>query len=53
MISASQDDNATLGCFLDAQLMQAEPMENTYPEVECFTAQSESDMPERSLPEAS
>ena len=45
MISASHEERETLGCFLEAQLMQAEPNEKTKPVVECLTAQSESDIP--------
>jgi hypothetical protein len=42
MISASHDERATVVCFLDDQLTVAEPKWNVKPEVECFTAQSES-----------
>eukprot|EP00965_Chrysotila_dentata_P169527 5596751-Pleurochrysis_carterae.AAC.1 len=33
-ISASHEDNATVGCFLEAQDMAACPYRNTYPDVE-------------------
>ena len=53
MISASQDDNATLVCLLEAQLMAALLKINTEPEVECFSAQSESECPKSGLGVAS
>ena len=40
-----QDESATVGCFLEPHEMAALMYLNTWPEVECFTAQSESDMP--------
>ena len=44
--SASQDDRATLSCFLEAQEIAAESLYmNTQPVGECFSAQSESEMP--------
>ena len=43
--SDSHEDNATEGCFLEPQLIAAWLSMNTQPLVECFTAQSESDMP--------
>ena len=43
MISASQEDSATLVCLLEAQLMAALLKMKTAPEVECFSAQSESE----------
>ena len=42
MISASHEERATVDCFLEAQLIVAEPRWKECPEVECFTAQSES-----------
>eukprot|EP00965_Chrysotila_dentata_P245639 6206681-Pleurochrysis_carterae.AAC.2 len=45
MISASQDDRATVGCFLLLQVMEALPYINTWPEVEWRVAQSESEKP--------
>ena len=47
-ISASQEDKATLFCFLEPQEIAAWlKMKScqTCPEVECLTTQSESDMP--------
>eukprot|EP00965_Chrysotila_dentata_P109770 3627422-Pleurochrysis_carterae.AAC.2 len=44
-ISASQEERATLGCFLDDQEIAAGPCMNTQPDVECHTAQSESVCP--------
>ena len=46
MISASHDDKATESCFFDPHEMAAELNVNTQPVVECFTAQSESVMPD-------
>ena len=43
--SASQDDSATLSCFFEAQETAAELYMKTQPVVECFSDQSESDMP--------
>eukprot|EP00965_Chrysotila_dentata_P219232 6191012-Pleurochrysis_carterae.AAC.1 len=45
MISASQDENATEGCFLLLHVMAARPYMNTWPEVEWRVAQSESENP--------
>ena len=45
MISASQEERAIVTCRLEAQDMAAPDSMNTEPEVECFTAQSESLMP--------
>eukprot|EP00965_Chrysotila_dentata_P005746 189655-Pleurochrysis_carterae.AAC.1 len=45
MISALQDDNATLGCFFDAQKTAAWLYTKTYPDVECRVAQFESENP--------
>ena len=42
-ISASQEDNETVACFLEDQLMVAVEYLNVYPEVEWRTAQSESE----------
>jgi hypothetical protein len=47
MISVSQEESATEVCFFEAQLMVAEPMWKVWPEVECFTPQSESLKPSR------
>eukprot|EP00965_Chrysotila_dentata_P095764 3165552-Pleurochrysis_carterae.AAC.1 len=46
-ISASQDDSATVGCFLLLHVMAACPYMKTCPEVECRVAQSESEKPAR------
>ena len=53
IISASQDERATEGCFFEAQLMVAEPRWKVCPDVECFTAQSESLYPSRDAVDAS
>eukprot|EP00965_Chrysotila_dentata_P179394 5924477-Pleurochrysis_carterae.AAC.2 len=46
IISASQDERATLGCFFDDQEIAAWLYMKTYPEeVECLVAQFESEMP--------
>eukprot|EP00965_Chrysotila_dentata_P177331 5856841-Pleurochrysis_carterae.AAC.1 len=45
MISASQDERATEGCFFDAQDMAAWLYMKTYPDVESLVGQSESDNP--------
>eukprot|EP00965_Chrysotila_dentata_P185897 6137320-Pleurochrysis_carterae.AAC.1 len=45
MISASHEDSAAEGCFLDAHEMAAWLYKKTYPEVECLVAQSESEYP--------
>eukprot|EP00965_Chrysotila_dentata_P079502 2621979-Pleurochrysis_carterae.AAC.1 len=42
MISASHEDEATVGCFLLLQVMAAFPYMKTGPEVEWRVAQSES-----------
>ena len=42
MISASQEERATLGCFFEPHETVAELKSKVKPEVECFTAQSES-----------
>eukprot|EP00965_Chrysotila_dentata_P110833 3662976-Pleurochrysis_carterae.AAC.1 len=47
IISASQDESATVGCFLLLQVMAALPYRKTCPEVECRVAQSESEKPVR------
>eukprot|EP00965_Chrysotila_dentata_P002760 89638-Pleurochrysis_carterae.AAC.1 len=44
-ISASQEESATLACFLDDQEMAVLPYVNTHPVLECRTAQSESEWP--------
>eukprot|EP00965_Chrysotila_dentata_P263163 6214774-Pleurochrysis_carterae.AAC.5 len=43
MISALHDDSATEGCFFDAHEIAAWLYINTYSDVECFVAQSESE----------
>ena len=45
-ISASVEESAIVGCFFDPQLMAARWKVKTLPDVECFTAQSESLMPD-------
>eukprot|EP00965_Chrysotila_dentata_P100116 3307872-Pleurochrysis_carterae.AAC.3 len=45
MISASHDDSATEGCFLDAHEMAAWLYMKTYPDVKCLVAQFESENP--------
>eukprot|EP00965_Chrysotila_dentata_P043061 1429909-Pleurochrysis_carterae.AAC.1 len=45
IISASQDDRATEGCFLEAHEMAAWLYMKTYPDVECLVAQFESEKP--------
>eukprot|EP00965_Chrysotila_dentata_P151037 4991485-Pleurochrysis_carterae.AAC.1 len=45
MISASQDESATDGCFLLLHVMAARPYMKTWPEVEWRVAQSESENP--------
>ena len=45
MISASQEERATLFCFFDDQLIAADMYLYTQPVVECLTAQSESVIP--------
>eukprot|EP00965_Chrysotila_dentata_P256543 6212574-Pleurochrysis_carterae.AAC.2 len=45
MISASHDERATEGCFLDAHEMAAWLYMKTWPDVECLVAQSESEKP--------
>ena len=47
IISASHEESATEACFFEPHAMVAELYLNTNPDVECCTAQSESDMPER------
>ena len=42
---ASHEESATTGCFFDPQEMVADMYWNVHPDVECFTAQSESVMP--------
>jgi hypothetical protein len=51
-ISASQDDSATLVWRRLPQLMAACAYVKTKPVVECFTAQSESLMPDMSISDA-
>eukprot|EP00965_Chrysotila_dentata_P061229 2028252-Pleurochrysis_carterae.AAC.1 len=45
MISASHDESAKEGCIFDAHEMAAWLYMHTYPDVECFVAQSESENP--------
>eukprot|EP00965_Chrysotila_dentata_P106615 3521451-Pleurochrysis_carterae.AAC.1 len=45
MISASQDERATVGCFLLLHVKAALPYRKTCPEVECLVAQSGSENP--------
>ena len=40
--SASVEEREMVGCFLEPQLIAADWNMNTLPDVECFTAQSES-----------
>ena len=47
MISDSHDDKAIVGCFFEPHEIAAFDIENTYPDVECLTAQSASDIPDR------
>ena len=47
MISASQDESATHGCFFEHQDTAAEAKVKTKPVVECLTAQSESLIPDK------
>ena len=45
-ISASHEERATVACFLEAHEIAADMYLKHMPEVECFTAQSNSDMPD-------
>ena len=47
MNSASHEDKATVGCFLEDQEIAASQKWNTAPDVERRTAQSESEKPTR------
>ena len=53
MISASQEDSATLVCFLEPQETTAVEYVNCQPDVECLTPQSESLCPRRGFFSAS
>eukprot|EP00965_Chrysotila_dentata_P128157 4237003-Pleurochrysis_carterae.AAC.1 len=44
-ILASHEDRATVACFLLDQVMAAWLYKNTWPDVECLVAQSESEKP--------